>query len=294
MFKRNKNMMFRTRRQRMDNETKRFFAIFFACVMLVLLVSCLAILSKYDFNLRSAVSGEAETETTVQTTESGIPEIHGEKTYFFWCAEEDGSGIHFAWLVNVKMPERQMMIYTVTPETVVEVNGTASSLEKIFAVSGGLKLAQSVESAYGIKLDGYAGSDGDGFKTMINSFGGVDVTVPEQVEYRGEGITLLLVKGKQNMKGETLYKYMLYLESLGAKGRSMQANVLAEIFGSVFRPSFTNRCSALFSKFSNTLQTNLTIVDFSQAEEAIKVLTENGFVSIKSVDSPEEFSAEDR
>ncbi len=289
MFKRNNNGPFKRQKQAMDAETKRFFVIFFLCVLLVLLISCLAILGKYDFNLKNAVNGEAQAESTVYVEEDDIPEISGEKTYLFWCAEEDRSGIHFAWLVNIRMPERELKIYTVTPETVVDVDGVATSLEMLYSKSGERELAAAVEKATGVKIDGYACSDGNSFRNMINSFSGISVTVPEQVEYRGEGLTLVLVKGEQNMKGDTLYKYMLYLESLGAKGRSMQANVLAEIFGSVFKPSNISRMSSLFSKFSNTLKTNLTIVDFSQAEEAAKVLMENGFVSLKPVDSPEEF-----
>lgn len=289
MLKKNNNGPFRKQRQTMNGETKRFFVIFFLCVLLVLLVSCLAILGKYDFNLKNAVNGEAETETVTVTEEGEIPEIQGEKTYFFWCAESDRSSIHFAWLVNINMPERTMKVYTVTPETLVETDGEAVSLEMLYQKWGELELAKAVETATGVKIDGYAGSDGNSFRNMINSFSGVDVTVPEQVEYRGEGLTLVLVKGKQNMKGDTLYKYMLYLESLGARGRSMQANVLTEIFESVFKPSYIGRTSSIFSKFSNTLKTNLSIVDFSQTEEAVKILMEHGFVSLKPVDSPEEF-----
>lgn len=293
MFNRNSNNLFRPKRQGLNSETKRFFAIFFSCVLLVLLISCLAILSKYDFNIKSAVSGEAETETVTVTEENEVPEMQGEKTYFFWCAEDDRSSIHFAWLVNINMNGRTMRVFTVTPETVVDFEGEAASLERVYSQAGANELAAAVERASGIELDGYAGSDGDSFRAMINSFGGVDVTVPEQVEYRGEGLTLVLVKGKQNMKGDTLYKYMLYLESLGAKGRSMQANVLNEIFKSVFSPSYMNRLTNLFSKFSNTLKTDLTIVDFSQAENAIRVLIEHGFTSMKQVDTPAELIAED-
>lgn len=289
MFNRNNNGPFKRQRQAMDGETKRFFVIFFLCVLFVLLVSCLAILGKYDFNIKNAVNGEAETESIVFVEEDETPEIRGEKTYFFWCAEDDRSSIHFAWLVNFSMPEREMKIYTVTPETVVEIDGVATSLEMLYSKSGERGLAAAVETATGVKLDGYIGSDGNSFRNMINSFSGVDITVPEQVEYRGEGLTLVLVKGKQNMRGDTLYKYMLYLESLGAKGRSMQANVLTEIFSSVFKSSYINRTSSLFSKLSNTLETNLTIVDFSKIEESVKILMENGFVSLKTVDSPEEF-----
>lgn len=289
MFKKKNNDPFRKQRQTMDEETKRFFVIFFLCVLLVLLVSCLAILGKYDFNLKNAVNGEDEAETVTVIDEAAFPEIHGEKTYFFWCAESDRSTIHFAWLVNFSMPERTVKVYTVTPETLIETDGEVVSLEKLYQKSGEIELAKAVETATGIKIDGFAGSDGNSFRNMINTFSGVDVTVPEQVEYRGEGLTLVLVKGKQNMKGDTLYKYMLYLESLGAKGRSMQANVLTEVFESVFKPSYIGRISSVFSKFSNTLKTNLTIVDFSQTEESIKILMEQGFVSIKPVDSPDDF-----
>lgn len=288
-----KNIMFSTRKQSMSNETKRFFGIFFAGVALVLVVSCLAILSKYDFNVKSAVSGEAETQTTTQVQETGIPEVRADKKYLFWCASEDRQSMHFAWLVNVKMPERKLMIYTLKPETVAQVNGTAMSLENVYAKLGEARLAEAVESASGIDLDGYIGSTEDSFKNMINYFGGVEVTVPEQVEYRGDGLTLLLIKGKQNMKGDTLFKYLRYIETLGAKSSSMQANVLGAVFENLCEPSYANKSEAIFSKISNTLKTDLTIVDFSKAQKAVGVLTENGFNVIKTVDSPEEFTTDD-
>ncbi len=288
-----KNIMFSTRKQSMSNETKRFFGIFFTGVALVLVVSCLVILSKYDFNVKSAVSGEAETQTTTQVQETGIPEVRAEKKYLFWCASEDRQSVHFAWLVNVKMPERKLMIYTLKPETVAQVNGNAMSLENVYAKYGEVRLAEAVESASGIELDGYIGSTEDSFKNMINYFGGVDVTVPEQVEYRGDGLTLLLIKGKQNMKGDTLFKYLKYIETLGVKSSSMQANVLGAVFENLCKPSYAKKSEAIFSKISNTLRTDMTIVDFSKAQKAVGVLTENGFNVIKAVDSPEEFTTDD-
>lgn len=285
--------MFSTRKQSMSNETKRFFGVFFTGVALVLVVSCLAILSKYDFNVKSAVSGEAETQTTTQVQETGIPEVRADKKYLFWCASEDRQSVHFAWLVNVKMPERKLMIYTLKPETVAQVNGNAMSLENVYAKYGEVRLAEAVESASGIELDGYIGSTEDSFKNMINYFGGVDVTVPEQVEYRGDGLTLLLIKGKQNMKGDTLFKYLKYIETLGVKSSSMQANVLGAVFENLCKPSYAKKSEAIFSKISNTLRTDMTIVDFSKAQKAVGVLTENGFNVIKTVDSPEEFTTDD-
>ncbi len=285
MSKRNKNINFRTYKQSTSGQTKKFFVIFFSCVLVVLAISCLAILSKYDFNIKSAVSGQAETETTTEVTETAIPEIHADKTYLFWCASDDRQSVHSAWIVNIKMPERELSVCTVAPETKVVFNGGMSSLESVYAQRGENGFVSAVESVAGIKIDGYAGSDEGSFKTMINYFGGVDITVPEQVEYRGGDMTLILIKGKQNMKGDTLFKYLKYLETLGARGSSLQAAAVSEIFEYVFTPSYLNRRSGIFSKFSNTLKTDLSIVDFSSSEEAIKVLMENGFEAIRT-DTP--------
>lgn len=282
MAKRNKNIMFKTQKQSTSGETKRFFMIFFSCALVVLVISCLAILSKYDFNIKSAVSGEAETETTAAVTETGIPEVNADKTYFFWCASEDKQSLYFAWLVNIKMPERELTVRTVLPNASVTVNGQTASLEKIYSVSGENVLVAAVEELSGISIDGYAGSTDSSFKTMINYFGGVDITVPEQIEYRSGGLTLILIKGKQNMKGDTLYKYLHYLATQEDRGYSLQASAVTEIFKSVFTSSYTDKASSVFSKFSNTLKTNLSIVDFSSAEKAIKILTENGFEALRT------------
>ncbi len=287
MKKRN-NMDFRTGKIVMSEETKKFFIVFFACVFTVLAISSLAILKKYDFDIKRAVSGEAKTEPTTEVTSSGIPEVHGEKTYFFWCASEDRSKLHFAWLVNIKMPERKATVCTIPPETLVNYKGSVSSIENVLSKTGNEEFTAAVEATFGSVIDGFICSDETDFRTMINYFGGVEVTVPEQIEYRNEGLTLILTKGKQTLKGDSLFKYLCYLDTLGSRGNASQALVMGDIFKSVFRPSRVAKTDSFFAKISNTLSTNITIVDFSQAEKAIKILCENGFEVISAVDTPEE------
>lgn len=282
-----KNMNFRTSRGRMNEETKKFFVVFFACVFTVLAISTLAILKKYDFDVKRAISGEAKTEATTEASATGIPEVHGEKTYFFWCASEKRDNLHFAWLVNIKMPERKATVCTVPPETLINYNGTASSIENVLSKTGNDEFVSAVEATFGSEIDGYICADETDFRTMINYFGGVEITVPEQVEYRNEGLTLILVKGKQTLKGDSLFKYLCYLDTLGAKGNASQALVMGDILKGVFKPSRINKTDSAFAKISNTLSTNITIVDFSRAEKAIKILCENGFEVVTTVDLPE-------
>lgn len=285
-MKKRKNIDFRTRGGKMNEETKKFFIVFFACVFTVLAISSLAILKKYDFDVKRAISGEAKTEPTTETASSGIPEVYADKTYFFWCASESRDNLYFAWLVNIKMPERRATVCTVPPETLVNYNGTVSSIENVLSKTGDAEFAAAVESTFGSEIDGYISSDETDFRTMINYLGGAEITVPEQVEYRNEGLTLILVKGKQTLKGDSLFKYLCYLDTLGARGNASQALVMGDILKGVFKPSRASKTDSVFAKISNTLNTDITIVDFSSAEKAIKILCENGFEAISTVDLP--------
>lgn len=289
MYKR-KNISFRTARGKMSGESKRFFVIFFACVFTVLVISTLTILKKYDFDVNRAISGEAKTEPTTVAVSSGIPEVYGEKTYFFWCTSEDKKDLHFAWFVRFSMPERKATVCTLPPETLVNYKGTVSSIENVLTKTSNADFVKAVEETFGSEIDGYISADATKFRTMINYFGGIETTVPEQVEYRNEGLTLILVKGKQTLKGDSLFKYLRYLDTLGAKGNASQAIVMGDILKSIFKPSRVNKTDSAFAKISNTLDTNITIVDFSTAEKAIKILCEYGFDAVSTVDSPSDLN----
>ncbi len=288
MKKRN-NSIFRTERAKVSEETKKFFIVFFACVLTVLTISSLAILKKYDFDVNRALSGEAKTEPTSEAEASGIPEIDGDKTYLFWCADESRKNMFFAWLVRIEMPERKATVCTLPPETLVNYNGTVSSIENLLSKTGNEEFVNAVEATFGSQIDGYISSDEGAFRTMINYLGGIEITVPEQVEYRNEGLTLILVKGSQTLKGDSLFKYLCYLDTLGARGNASQALVMSDILNGVFKSSRAGKTDSIFAKISNVLSTNISIVEFSQAEEAIKILCENGFEVIATVDTPEDF-----
>lgn len=264
--------MFKTTKQSKGEETKKFVAILVFCVAAVLAVSVFAFVG--------GKNGDGEDSTQVEEQ----VEIEAEKTYLFWCAE--GSELRFAWLVNVEMPERRAVICTLDVNTKLG-EGYDESIRQVFASDGIKSLVEAMEVEFEKKIDGYIGSDDESFKSMINSFGGVEITVPEQISYRSGDFALTLVKGKQNMKGDTLFKYMRYLCTLGEDGMDLQADAMSEMLAYVFRTSNVNKCDDIFSRISNTLETDLTIVDYSSAKSGIEQLVENGFASIRTVDKPE-------
>ena len=288
MIKNPKNVKFKTARQSNDAETRRFVAVLVGCVLLILTVSVLFILSKHDFDVKSALGGDAETQTVVEESQSMQIDIETSKTYFFWCADSSTDEIRFAWTVNFELPKRTVSLCAVDIDARIDSDGKSISIRNAFASSGIKGVVSGIEKAYGIKIDGHIGSDDESFKSIVNYFGGFDVTVPEQIDYKSGDLSVILVKGKQNLKGDSLFRYMRYLGTLGERGRKLQAAALGEILDSVFKPSNTKRCENIFSRISNTLETDLTIVDFSAAEKGIKMFTENGFASKRTLGSPDE------
>lgn len=284
MAKRPKNIMFRTQKQSVDRGFKKFSVVFASCVLMILIVSCFAILKKYDFDIRTAMGGEPETTTQPVSQETTLISNEADKTYFFWNADSESGELNFAWLVNFKVPEMSVSVCTLPLDTILS-EGT-ETLVSSFKNNGENATVVKLEESFGFSIDGYIGSDDESFKAMINYFGGMNITVPEQIEYRGSEYTVILVKGKQNLMADSLFKYMKYLGTLGPRGRNLQASALMEMFDGVFKEKNIEKREKYFSKLSNTLKTDLSIVDFLSAEEGIKAFMQGGIKDKNIVESP--------
>lgn len=289
-----KNIIFKTQRQNNSGELKRFASIFAACVIGIAGVSCLAILSKFDFDIKSAVGGDMQTETSVVETTTELSVAETDATLLMWCADSKRENLRFLWLCSFEVPENEVKLYSLDPKTVVDSGGVSRTLEGCYSASGATELIKAVESFAGVKINRYIGSTDSQFKTMINYFGGFEINVPEQTEYRSEEFNLMLIKGKQNIKGDTMFRYMRYLATNGTQGRVQQSEVLMQILSSVLSKKNTDRMSNIYSKLSNNLTTDITIVDFSQNEQALTALTEKGILRKTVVQSVEDFGKSER
>lgn len=280
-MRRTKNVSFKTDKKQDRASLGRLIVAVAAGAAIILLASLFVILSKNNFNFKSAMGVNIETETSGKTEQTEAKIEQSDKLYYLWCASSDKSVIHFSWLVRVRMPERTVTVLPVSPGTQTEYDGETATVSDYLAKYGEKRLLEALEKQCGREIDGYVASSDESFKAMINYFGGINVTVPEQIEYRGD-FTLILVKGRQNMKGDTLFKYLRYISLLG--DTEAQSQVFADIFSSVFTEKNKDRTDKIFSKFSNTLSTNITILDFSKAQKGIRAIIEEG-AEIREADS---------
>ena len=240
----------------------------------MLAVSVAIILVQNDFDVNAALG--IEKETTTEKAETTAPPVTAEAddTFLFWCASADREEIFFMNIIRVTLPDCAVEVCPVNVESVVSREGKTA--QEVYLESGENGLVAAVEYSCSVNIDRYAGATETKFKSMVNYFGGFKVTVDEQINYRSEEMNLVLIKGNQNMKGDTLFKYLRYLTMNGQDGMENQAAVMIEIFENIFNESNVNKRERIYNEFANTFITDITMVDYSKAEDGIVMLMENG------------------
>ena len=288
MARRN-NLVFETQKRSGTGSTRKFWLVLVVCVLLVLTVSLAAILKGSDYDVDTAFGFEKESTTEEVTSETKVVSFSAERVFLLLCADSDRQTVHFMNIVKVEMPRCRVTVLSIDPDAVIQTNGNGGeSPESIYAKSGERALVSALEAAYDIDIDRYAAANPNDFKTFVNYFGGLKITVPEQIEYKTDQINLVLIKGNQTIKGDSLYKYMLYLGTLGADGREKQSAAMLEILGGIFNASNTERRNKIFSQITNNFTTDMTIVDFSAEEDGIIQLMQNGIKESEIAAYPED------
>lgn len=279
-----------TEKQSARVKTKKFITVFVIGAVVVLAMSLAAILGKNDFNIRAAIGGDTETKADEQENVIKASASDSDKIYFLWVASKDRSEMRFIWLVRVQMPEARFSICTVNPESILTIGGKGVTFEDIYAKSGEKELVAAMKAYSGLEIDKYIGASDENFKALVNYLGGVQINVPEQIEYKSEEFNTILVRGMQNMKGDTLFRYLRYLGVTEYEGPRSQSKIFGDFLKNLFSEKYVEKRSSIFSKISNSMITNISIVDFSSHDADVKALMESGIGSIDIVSVPSELA----
>ncbi len=283
--------MFETKKRRSSGSLYKFWIILVASVLAILTVSLAFILVSNDFDFNKAFFGNEKEEVTQKEEDETVPVLQKtERTFLFMCADADRQTIHFMNLIKVEIPANRVTVLTVDPN---EALREAESATAIYSKTGERGLTAALEEAYGIDVNRYASATPTQFKSTVNFFGGIKINVPEQVDYKADGINLVLIKGEKTLNGDELYKYMLYLNDSAANGPEKQAQTMLEVLSGVFRPENTDKSEKIFSQITNNFTTDISVVDLRAEEDGVQQLMQEGIKSAVVAGSPEEFRATD-
>lgn len=282
-----KKLVFETDRKSRRGSARKFWILLPVIILVVLVLSSMLILKQNNYDLNAALGFETESTTEKKEETTKPVTAIADDTFLFWCASADRQEIYFMNIIRVTLPDCAMAVYPVDPQEIMSTDSNGGkTAEEIYFEFGENGLVSAVESYYSIDIDRYAGATETKLKTMVNYFGGFTIFVDEQINYRSEEMNLVLIKGSQNMKGDTLFKYLRYLTLSGEDGRNKQAQTIIEIFQNIFTEGNIGKRERIYSEFANTFITDITKVDYSKAEDGIVMLMNRGILRGTVVSDP--------
>ncbi|WP_431678916.1 LCP family protein [Kitasatospora sp. KL5] len=110
-------------------------------------------------------------------------------------------------LLHISADRKGASIISIARDTLVEVPGHGKSkINAAYSWGGPALMVETVQNLTGIKVDHIAVIDWNGFRALTDAVGGVDITIPQTIEGRGEARQW--DAGTHHMSGEQALLYV--------------------------------------------------------------------------------------
>ncbi len=258
---------FKTSKQDKRGDLMRFFLAFLAFALVFGSISAVVILKHNELSLKSIFSKETTTEGGNETTADDQPvspvKLSGKTNFLIYCSSNDFSEMYFIHIIEADMDNCVIKDRPLNPDGKTTDGKTYVQLLK---ESGAGKLVSAIEEKEGVKISKYVGSNAETFALAINYMDGLEYTVDERIEYRNSAYTLILTKGNQTIKGETLIKYFRYCKTLGVDGMRTQGKLVCAMLDSYINDNNVDKGTRIYQRLLSNLDSNSDISYFEAAE----------------------------
>lgn len=287
---RKKGMKFLTEKERRAIKAKKFILAFAAFLLAFAVISITYIFKAYHLTLDDFKKPEQEESLTSEADIQSDTELEGKASFILANTDDAGKNIHFIFAVKADLDNGVVKVLPVNPSKKVEVDGKEDTILNHYRRDSIRGLVTAVNCYTGVQADRYAISNESQFKNAINALGGAEVKVKERIDYKSKSFKLSLMPGEQSMKGETLLKYIRYV---GTKvGINSQAQLMCEIISQFISDTYLTAARAYFSEIINSIDSDITIVDFSKSEKLLKAMaSEQSKIEYKPVSDVKELAA---
>ncbi len=183
-------------------------------------------------------------------------------------------------LCSVDTEKNIMSILSIPRDTRVRIPGHGWEKINSATVYGGPGMAMKlVSDLLGIRVTSYVATDYDGFKSIIDTLGGVTVDIKERMYHHdpedGGIYTIDLMPGVQRLDGYKALQYVRYRDyALGDIGRAeQQQQFLSALSKEVLQPSTVIRLPSLIAGAYRAVETNLSLLEMKKLAVAAGKMT---------------------
>jgi len=252
-----------------DLEQKILLAVLaFTVVFTVVFLLILGI--KYDFSAKKFFTPEGLKNQEVQSIET-LPEVEGKTNILYLMNNSQTQEIYFCTLIQTDMDTLSYKACTLDASTMAD----GKKLSDIYTSGGAGSVVNAVNSLFGIDIDFYIDQSVDDYKKMFDAMGKVSYTVLNDVKYKDTstyGFNIKFKEGEQLLDGDKASKLIRYYVSEEKNYSAVNDIFLVSLSQQINSENYEKR-ERLFSIFIDAAVTNITVKNFAENIDNMKVLS---------------------
>ena len=225
----------------------------------------------YDFN-NMFVKADESTTSAPTTTSPDIVTYSGNYEFLVAVTNDDKTEALFFNIITVDLSEK--VIRVVPVDSSISDTTTGLSCDKLLVSNGVNETVAFLNRYFNIEIDKYAVLTENGYKSFFRAMGDITLKLSQDVEYDTDDMFLELSRGENTLTPDKTYKYMKYLcESLqGYECSKANAEVVVAAFSSFYTAERFNSADNTFSVIVDYCDTDISIVDFTNAKDELAYL----------------------
>lgn len=257
-----------------DNKRTREERILFSLLALILIFTIVffVILSnKYSSVKEFFGSDDVTTVVVEQVIEDELPEISGRKNFLIFQTNKDQSDIHYIFLIQADRDNLAYKICSLSSD--MKIDG--ETIYDIFMMGGGPALQTKLTAYFGVNIDYYAMFTDDNFIELVNKLGSFNYESDEVIKYdsdlnKNDSYSIRIKKGTQKITGTELSELLRYYSEDNKNPTKANQIMLYALVNLINVENFEDS-QALFRLFINSSTTNITVRNFQDNFDALKI-----------------------
>ena len=175
-------------------------------------------------------------------------------------------------------------IIAIPRDTWIASRSNSGRIGALYSLGGANLLVREVSKLLGISIHQYIIIDMATFAELIDTLGGLDIYVEEDMNYDDEvsGLSIHIGQGYQHLSGEDVQKYLRYRgEKLGDVGRvQRQQKFIKALYAKVLQLDTLPKLPAIADIFRNKMETSAEIFDSAHLANVLRKMSSDPPVTL--------------
>lgn len=252
-----------------DLEQKILFALLaFIVVFTIVFLAVFGI--KYNFSVKKFFKPN-NLEIVEEDNTKTLPNVSGKNNFLFIMNNKDTDDVYVCALIQIDLDDLSYSVCTLDAETEIEGN----KISDIYKKGNAGNVLNAVSGLFGVEIDYFISQNTKEYRDLFDYMGSINYTVSEDIRYKDNsyyGFNIKVSSGSQEIDGDLSSKLMRYY--LTQKRYDLVDDLILNALSQQINPENFENKEKIFSRLIDKSVTNITIKDYNEADDEIRVLSD--------------------